>query len=362
MVIKNSVHMYIGIHIIKKYSANPTKYDFWTLLCIVCFVWFIRKPGKQHLTGVIQYSPPLHTKTHSKTQEWVESKLIFFVHVHSLTWLALHCRMWIWTPFPWLIPQDPQPFPAPHRKCHALCITIQTYFRAEKWKNWEKHRASQQSVPQLIFLWKMGYRSNRTKLPSRKHEIFSIVIPFIPSLLSSSNFLGGKVEKDDRELTLCFPPIIFLFLGVETPHRLVEDRISTFQHFTPGDSNVQDGIWYMLVADSEKNGLGANQQYRLEWWWLSRQSLLTCINGPTSTVKHVQYIHTFMTGYKFFDHLFEAAHLRMNRVTLTQTIPPHALRMCLWHLNGPRLLTSAGRPIIFCPPKDHTLLVSVWNQ
>lgn len=47
--------------------------------------------------------------------------------------------MWIWTPFPWRIPQDPQPFPAPHRKCHVLCISIQTYFRAEKWKNWEKH-------------------------------------------------------------------------------------------------------------------------------------------------------------------------------------------------------------------------------
>lgn len=170
----------------------------WTLLCTVCLVWFIRETGKQHLTGVLQYSPPLHTKT----QEWVESKLIFFVHLHSLTCLAVRCRMWIWTPFSWLIPQDSQPFPAPHRKCHALCITIQTYFRAEKWKKWEKHRASQQSVPQLlIFLWKMGYRSNRTKLPSGKHEIFSIVIPFIPSLLSNSNFLGGKSRIRIRKMT-----------------------------------------------------------------------------------------------------------------------------------------------------------------
>lgn len=47
----------------------------------------------------------------------------------------------IWTPYPRLIPQDPQPFPAPQRKPHALCITIQAYFRAEKQKI-EMQRAS----------------------------------------------------------------------------------------------------------------------------------------------------------------------------------------------------------------------------
>lgn len=105
------------------------------------------------------------------------------------TFLALRCRMRIWTPFPWLIPQDPQSFPAPHRKPHVLCITIQAYFRAEKQKierNTELPGLPQ-SVPQLVmFLWKMRSRSDRTELPRGKHEIFSIVIPLFPSLFSSS--------------------------------------------------------------------------------------------------------------------------------------------------------------------------------
>ena len=122
-------------------------------------------------------------------------KLIFFLHLLSLTRPALRCRMWIWSPFLWLIPQDPQPFPAAHRKPHALCITTQAYFRAEKQKierNTEFTRLPQ-SVPQLLmFLWKTRSRSNCTELPRGKHEIFSIVIPFFPSLLSSSNFLREK--------------------------------------------------------------------------------------------------------------------------------------------------------------------------
>lgn len=66
-------------------------------------------------------------------------KVPYFLHFPSLVCRAPHCRLWIWTPFLWLIPQDLQPFPAPRRKPHALCINIQAYFGAQKQKNmwWE---------------------------------------------------------------------------------------------------------------------------------------------------------------------------------------------------------------------------------
>lgn len=161
-----------------------------------------------------------------------------------MTCRALLCSMRIWTPFPRLIPQDPQPLPAPHRKPHALCITIQAYFGAEKQKiarNTELPGLPQ-SVPQLLmFLWKTRSRSDHTELPRGTHEIFSIVIPFSPPLFSSSNFLrekksGGKKKqvKDGREPTVCFlDMIIWMLLSRvgwvrKRQHELVEVRIARF--------------------------------------------------------------------------------------------------------------------------------------
>ena len=155
--------------------------------------------------------------------------------------------MRIRTPYPRLIPQDPQPFPAPHRKPHVLCITTQAYFGGEKQKiarNTELPGLPQ-SVPQLLmFLWKTRSRSDHTELPRGTHEIFSIVIPFPPTphpLFSSSNFLGEKKSgekkkqvKDGREPTVCFlDMIIWMLLSLggwvrKRQHELVEVMIARF--------------------------------------------------------------------------------------------------------------------------------------
>lgn len=134
---------------------------------------------------------------HYKAQaEQYPSSIAFF-----LMRPALHCRMWIWTPFPWLIPQDPQPFPAPHRKPHALCITIQAYFGAETQKIERNTEllGLPQSVPQLlVFLRKTRSRSDRTELPRGKHEIFSTVIPLLSLSVFQLKLPKGKKSHTQK--------------------------------------------------------------------------------------------------------------------------------------------------------------------
>lgn len=201
-----------------------------------------------------------------------------------------------------------------------------------------------------MFLWKIGYRSNHTEIPRGKHEIFSTVIPSIPSLLPSSNFLGEKVKKDDRELTQCFLPIIFLFLGVEMPQSLVEDRILRLhprRHkcakwdliYNPW-RQWEEWSWCWAV----KYRLAPKVCRKMMMVWQAKQ--LTCVNQnqnqkqlynitlniQTTTVKHVQYINKFMTGYKFLEqHTYVHTGWPWHRPCLHRYL---ALKMCLWHLNG----------------------------
>lgn len=93
-----------------------------------------------------------HVSRWQEWQEWAQGKVISYFHLLPVTCWALHCRMWIWTLFSWLIPQDPQPFQAPHRKPHTLCITNQAYFGAEKQKIERNTELSglPQTVPQLL--------------------------------------------------------------------------------------------------------------------------------------------------------------------------------------------------------------------
>ncbi len=268
--------------------------------------------------------------------------------------------MRIWTPFPWLIPQDPQPFPAPHRKPHALCITIQAYFGAGKQKierNTELPGLPQ-SVPQLLmFLRKTRSRSEHTELPRGKHEIFSIVIPFLISLFSSSNFLREKKSqkkkvKDARELTVCFLPTIIWMLvsggGWARKHRmgLEEVRIARFP-LRGQDDTRRGGTWDLIYAPWKwwgewRSGAGwylsDQSRHAGERWWSGTLRHLACINGQTTT--GVRCMHAFMTGYKCTELcLYEAAHT-YTQSDLDTEYASTALRMCLWHLNGTRLLTS----------------------
>lgn len=179
---------------------------------------------------------------------------------------ALHCRMQNLDTFPWLIPQDPQPFPAPHRKPHALCITIQAYFGAEKQKierNTELPGLLQ-SVPQLLmFLWKTRSHSDCTQLPRGKHEIFSIVLPFFPSLFSSSNFQREKetLQKIVRAYSMFFPLDVPFrwWMGEEAPHGgLVEVRIARFP-LRGQDDTRRGGTWDLIYAPWKWWG---------EWAWM----------------------------------------------------------------------------------------------
>lgn len=90
------------------------------------------------------------------------------------------------------------------------------------------------------------------------------------------------------------------WIGEETPHELVEVRIAGYspQGTKMTHAEVEHGIWFMLLGNSDKNGqgqYGSESKWACvgEWWWSGKGRHLICINGQTTTGKHTvhAYIH-----------------------------------------------------------------------
>lgn len=116
------------------------------------------------------------------------------------------------TVFCWSIPQDPQPFPAPHRKPHALCIAIQAYFGAEKRKierNTELLRLLQSAPQLLMFLWKTRSCSDHTELPREEHMKYLALSSLLALVAFKLKLPAAKIQKiEGWNLIVCFCPII----------------------------------------------------------------------------------------------------------------------------------------------------------
>lgn len=278
--------------------------DFCILCVAVCFLCL-----KHENTRIITTyrSITVMCTTNTETQEWTRGKVIFFLHLLYLTRMALHCRMWIWTPFPWLIPEDPQPFPAPHRKPHALCITIQAYFGAWKQKI-ERETQSfpgscNQSQSSLCFCGKRGLVPTVRNYQEENMKYLALSSPssthYFLAQTSSGKTSQKKKVKDGRERAVCFLPMIIWMLLSEGEwvkkhqHGLVEVRIARF--LPSGDGMTRrGGTWDLIYAPwkwwAEWDGLGcwcrcgSDQSGRaVERWWSGTVRHLACINGQTTT-------------------------------------------------------------------------------
>lgn len=265
--------------------------------------------------------------------------------------------MWIWTLFPWLIPQDPQPFQAPHRKPHTLCITIQAYFGAEKQKierNTELPGLPQ-SVPQLlnVSVEKRGLVPTIRNYQEESMKYLALSSPSSPRYFLAQTSWGEKKSKkvkkksqkkakDGREPSVSFIPMIIWMLlsggGWVRMHQhgLVEVR---FREVSPsGDgmthAEVEHGIWFMHLGSGEENGLA---WVRSKWAY---RRVLMVKHGAFSMHKWTNnqrqaltvhaYIHERIQVHAtlFFSDLgiWMKQHSPTSRVTLTQNMPPQVPR------------------------------------
>lgn len=147
-------------------------------------------------------------------------------------------------------------------------------------------------------------------------------------------------------------------MSEEAPHGLVEVEVGIARFPPRGrDDTRRGGTWDLIYAPWKCWGARARVRgwYRSdqsgragEWWWSGAERHLACINGQTTTGKaRIQCMHTFMTGYKctgcFFFFFLEVGAFIWSSTHLHTGWPWHkaylyrytALRMRLWHLNGP---------------------------
>lgn len=233
--------------------------------------------------------------------------------------------MWIWTLFPWLIPQDPQPFQAPHRKPHTLCITIQAYFGAEKQKierNTELPGLPQ-SVPQLlnVSVEKRGLVPTIRNYQEESMKYLALSSPSSPRYFLAQTSWGEKkskkVKKKKRKMAESLQSVSSLWLsGCSFPGvdgwgcTNMDWWRSGFARFPPQGTGWHTQRWntgfdLCTLEVVRRTGLhGSDQSGRIVECWWSSMGHLACINGQTTRGKHLQYMHTFMRGYKCTRHFF----------------------------------------------------------
>lgn len=176
---------------------------------------------------------------------------------------ALHCRMWIWTPFPWLIPQDPHsPF--------QLHIGSPMYYASPSrpiLEHRSKRNREKQSLPGsrnhsqccLCFCGKRGPVPTIQNYQAETMKYLALSSPSPPLLIFwlklPKGERGGRVtHKKSKRCQRVYSVIIWMLLA-GVGHRLGggQDRKISPSGDGMTHAEVEHGIWFMLLGSGEED-------------------------------------------------------------------------------------------------------------